>query len=99
MIRRLGCLAVVGLCVAQVAGADESATLVITDEGRGRFTRELPAGVPVTIQVPIPEADPTRGTLTIYPRRAADCSDPGESGVQRREYGMSLSGTGDARIL
>ncbi|HEU4729791.1 MAG TPA: hypothetical protein VFT22_17970, partial [Kofleriaceae bacterium] len=99
MFRRLGVLAVAGLCVASVAGADESATLVITDGGQGRFTRELPAGVPVTIQVPIPEADPTRGTLMIYPRLDPDCRDPGEGGVQRREYGMSISGTGEARIL
>jgi hypothetical protein len=82
-----------------VAGADEVATLVLTDGGQGRFTRELPAGVPVTIQAPVPESDPTRATLTIYPRLDRDCRDPGEGGVQRREYGMSVSGTADARIL
>src|SRR4051812_24270755 len=65
MIRRIGALAVVGVCVAHTAGADELATLVVTDGGQGQFTRELPAGVPVTIQVPIPEADPTWGPLTV----------------------------------
>jgi hypothetical protein len=99
MIRRLGALAVVGVCVAGVAVADELATLVLTDGGQGRFTRELPAGVPVTIQVPVPESDPTRGVLTIYPRRELDCRDPGEGASQRREYGMSVSGTADARTL
>jgi hypothetical protein len=99
MIWRPGALAVVGVCVAGVAAADELATLVLTDGGQGRFTRELPAGVPVTIQVPVPEADPSRATLTIYPRRELDCRDPGEGGVQRREYGMSVSGTADARML
>src|SRR5262249_58683560 len=81
------------------AVADELPTLVLTDAGQGRFTRELPAGVPVTIQVPVPEADPTRATLTIYPRLDPACRDPGEGGSQRREYGMSVSGTADARTL
>ena len=99
MIGRLGALAVAGVCVAGAAVADDAATLVVTDGGQGRFTRELPAGVPVMIQVPVPESDPTRATLTIYPRRDLDCRDPGEGGAQRREYGMSVSGTADARML
>src|ERR1041384_2988401 len=99
MTGRLGALAVAGVCVAGAAVADDVATLVVTDDGQGRFTRELPAGVPVTIQVPIPESDPTRATLTIYPRRDRDCRDPGQGGAQRREYGMSVSGTADARML
>jgi hypothetical protein len=98
MTGRIGALAVAGVCVAGVAAADELATLVLTDGGQGRFTRELPAGVPVTIQVPVPEADPTRATLTIYPLRDLDCRDP-KAGIQRREYGMSVSGTADARML
>jgi hypothetical protein len=99
MTGRLGALAVAGVCVAGAAVADDVATLVLTDGGQGRFTRELPAGVPVTIQVPVPESDPARATLTIYPRRDLNCRDPGEGGVQRREYGMSVSGTTDARTL
>lgn len=98
MTGRLGVLAVAGVCVAGVAVADEVATLVLTDSGQGRFTRELPAGVPVTIQVPVPESDPNRATLTIYPLLDGECRDPGK-GKQRREYGMSVSGTADARIL
>src|SRR5215831_1479914 len=95
----LGCLAVVGLGGVSVARADEAATLVITDDHQARLNRELPAGVPVKIQVPVRDADPTRGTLTIYPRLGGACHDPGVDGTQRREYGMSISGGGEARLL
>lgn len=99
MKRVLGCLAIAGLWGSGVAHADETATLVITDDHQARLDRELPAGVPVKIQVPVRDADPTRGTLTVYPLLGAGCHDPGRDGTQRREYGMSISGGADARVL
>ncbi|HEY6176560.1 MAG TPA: hypothetical protein VIX73_19020, partial [Kofleriaceae bacterium] len=99
MNRVLGCLAIAGLWGMGVARADETATLVITDDHQARVNRELPAGVAVKIQVPVRDADPTRGTLTIYPLLGAGCRDPGLDGMQRREYGMSISGGADARVL
>src|SRR5436305_9252285 len=99
MRRGLGCLAIAGLWSVGVARADESATLVITEDHQARVDRDLPAGVAVKIQVPIRDVDPTHGILTIYPRLGADCRDPGARQPQRREYGMGISGGADARML
>jgi hypothetical protein len=94
-------LVLAGLWAAGTARADETATLVI-DGGQGSFTRELPAGVPIKIQVPIQAADPSRGKLKIYPRPfdSKACVDRGpDQAPQWREYGMAVTSSGDTRQL
>jgi hypothetical protein len=93
-------LVLVGLW-AGIARADDTATLVI-DGGQGSFDRVLPAGVPVKILVPVREADPSRGKLTIYPKPPGSkaCIDLGPDRTRQwHEYGMAVTASGDARQL
>ena len=96
--------ALVLIALAAPARAQEAtAVLVIGAPGdggaRARLNRELPAGVPVKIQVPVPVADPSKGTLTIWPTQTDQCVDPLEGATQRRQFGMSVAGGPDARVL
>ncbi|HEX3474895.1 MAG TPA: hypothetical protein VHT91_07625 [Kofleriaceae bacterium] len=91
----------IGLCGAGTARADDAATLVI-DGGQGSFDRVLPAGVPVKILVPVPQADPSRGKLTLYPMLPGSkaCADPGPDRTRQwHEYGMAVTALGDTRQL
>jgi hypothetical protein len=85
--------------------ADEVAILVVNAPTAGPATvtllnRELPAGTPVKVQVPVPGADPTSGSMVVWPNpHHGLCGEAPRGGHQRHEIGLTTTGTGESRVL
>jgi hypothetical protein len=106
--RALVAVVAVSLPAIRQAHADEPAVFVLrvpspTGEVTDRLNRELPAGVPIKLQIPVPGADPVSGSLVVWPLLdGASCkpdSLPTDDARQRHDLGLVTSGASDARVL